>query len=235
MLGASLQRKAGVARHDAVAWGYARSADALGVDIIQNCEVTGFDVEGGAIAGVRTTRGKIKTPKVGCVAAGHSSVLADMAGLRLPIESHPLQALVSEPLKPVMNTVLMSNTVHVYLSQSDKGELVIGAGADLYNSYAQRGAFSVVEHQMGALRELFPIFSRIRMMRSWGGIVDICPDASLLSQRPRSRACISIAAGVPVGSRRPRAPVTYSRTQLRKMNHTPLRHPSPSRVSVAVA
>ena len=183
VLGASLQRKAGVARHDAVAWGYARSADALGVDIIQNCEVTGFDVEGGAIAGVRTTRGKIKTPKVGCVAAGHSSVLADMAGLRLPIESHPLQALVSEPLKPVMNTVLMSNTVHVYLSQSDKGELVIGAGADLYNSYAQRGAFSVVEHQMGALRELFPIFSRIRMMRSWGGSVDICPDASPLSTK----------------------------------------------------
>ena len=108
-----------------------------------------------------------------------------MAGLRLPIESHPLQALVSEPLKPIMNTVLMSNTVHVYLSQSDKGELVIGAGADLYNSYAQRGAFNVIEHQMGAQTELFPIFSRVRMMRSWGGIVDICPDASpLLTKTP---------------------------------------------------
>ena len=108
-----------------------------------------------------------------------------MAGLRLPIESHPLQALVSEPLKPIMDTVLMSNTVHVYLSQSDKGELVIGAGADLYNSYAQRGAFNVIEHQMGALTELFPIFSRVRMLRSWGGIVDICPDASpLITKTP---------------------------------------------------
>ena len=185
VLGASLQRNAGVARHDAVAWGYARGADARGVDIIQNCEVTGFDIENGEIQGVRTTRGNIITSKVGCVTAGHSSVLADMAGLRLPIESHPLQALVSEPLKPIMNTVLMSNTVHVYLSQSDKGELVIGAGADLYNSYAQRGAFNVIEHQMGALTELFPIFSRVRMMRSWGGIVDICPDASpLLTKTP---------------------------------------------------
>ena len=185
VLGASLQRNAGVARHDAVAWGYARGADARGVDIIQNCEVTGFDIQDGEIKGVRTTRGNIITSKVGCVTAGHSSVLADMAGLRLPIESHPLQALVSEPLKPIMNTVLMSNTVHVYLSQSDKGELVIGAGADLYNSYAQRGAFNVIEHQMGALTELFPIFSRVRMMRSWGGIVDICPDASpLLTKTP---------------------------------------------------
>ena len=185
VLGASLQRNAGVARHDAVAWGYARGADAHGVDIIQNCEVTGFDIADGEIQGVKTTRGDISSKKVGCVTSGHSSVLADMAGLRLPIESHPLQALVSEPLKPIMDTVLMSNTVHVYLSQSDKGELVIGAGADLYNSYAQRGAFNVIEHQMGALTELFPIFSRVRMLRSWGGIVDICPDASpLLTKTP---------------------------------------------------
>jgi sarcosine oxidase subunit beta len=185
VLGASLQRNAGVARHDAVAWGYARGADALGVDIIQNCEVTGFNIENGAVKGVRTTRGDIKTSKVGCVASGHSSVMAEMAGLRLPIESHPLQALVSEPLKPIMNTVLMSSTVHVYISQSDKGELVIGAGADLFNSYAQRGAFNVLEHQISALTELFPIFSRIRMMRSWGGIVDICPDASpLITKTP---------------------------------------------------
>lgn len=185
VLGASLQRNAGVARHDAVAWGYARGADAYGVDIIQNCEVTGFHIANGEIQGVKTTRGDINSKKVGCVTSGHSSVLADMAGLRLPIESHPLQALVSEPLKPIMDTVLMSNTVHVYLSQSDKGELVIGAGADLYNSYAQRGAFNVIEHQMGALTELFPIFSRVRMLRSWGGIVDICPDASpLLTKTP---------------------------------------------------
>ena len=185
VLGASLQRNAGVARHDAVAWGYARGADTYGVDIIQNCEVTGFHIANGEIQGVKTTRGDINSKKVGCVTSGHSSVLADMAGLRLPIESHPLQALVSEPLKPIMDTVLMSNTVHVYLSQSDKGELVIGAGADLYNSYAQRGAFNVIEHQMGALTELFPIFSRVRMLRSWGGIVDICPDASpLLTKTP---------------------------------------------------
>ncbi|MBO90203.1 MAG: sarcosine oxidase subunit beta [Rickettsiales bacterium] len=185
VLGASLQRNAGVARHDAVAWGYARGADAYGVDIIQNCEVTGFHIANGEIQGVKTTRGDINSEKVGCVTSGHSSVLAEMAGLRLPIESHPLQALVSEPLKPIMDTVLMSNTVHVYLSQSDKGELVIGAGADLYNSYAQRGAFNVIEHQMGALTELFPIFSRVRMLRSWGGIVDICPDASpLLTKTP---------------------------------------------------
>ena len=185
VLGASLQRNAGVARHDAVAWGYARGADAYGVDIIQNCEVTGFHIANGEIQGVKTTRGDINSKKVGCVTSGHSSVLADMAGLRLPIESHPLQALVSEPLKPIMDTVLMSNTVHVYLSQSDKGELVIGAGADLYNSYAQRGAFNVIEHQMGALTELFPIFSRVRMLRSWGGIVDICPDASpLITKTP---------------------------------------------------
>ncbi len=185
VLGASLQRNAGVARHDAVAWGYARGADAYGVDIIQNCEVTGFHIANGEIQGVKTTRGDINSKKVGCVTSGHSSVLAEMAGLRLPIESHPLQALVSEPLKPIMDTVLMSNTVHVYLSQSDKGELVIGAGADLYNSYAQRGAFNVIEHQMGALTELFPIFSRVRMLRSWGGIVDICPDASpLLTKTP---------------------------------------------------
>ena len=185
ILGASLQRNAGIARHDAVAWGFARGADALGVDIIQNCEVTGFQIVNGRMQAVETTRGVIKTPKVGCVTAGHSTVLADMAGLRLPIESHALQALVSEPLKPVMNTVLMSNTVHVYVSQSDKGELVIGAGIDLCNSYGQRGAIDVIEHQMGALVELFPIFSRLRMMRSWGGIVDICPDASpLISKTP---------------------------------------------------
>ena len=211
VLGASLQRNAGVARHDAVAWGYARGADARGVDIIQNCEVTGFDIENGEFQGVRTTRGNIITSKVGCVTAGHSSVLADMAGLRLPIESHPLQALVSEPLKPIMNTVLMSNTVHVYLSQSDKGELVIGAGADLYNSYAQRGAFNVIEHQMGALTELFPIFSRVRMMRSWGGIVDICPDASPLSQRRPLRGFISTVVGAQGVSKQHQDPVTSSR------------------------
>jgi sarcosine oxidase subunit beta len=178
ILGATLQRRAGVARHDAVAWGFARAADGLGVDIIQNCEVTGLRIAGGRITGVETTRGTIGAKKVGIVVAGHSGVLAAMAGFRLPIESHPLQALVSEPIKPVLDCVVMSNAVHVYVSQSDKGELVIGAGIDAFTSYAQRGSFHIIEGQMGALCELFPIFSRLRMMRSWGGIVDTCPDAS---------------------------------------------------------
>jgi sarcosine oxidase subunit beta len=178
VLGASLQRRGGVARHDAVAWGYARAADARGVDIIQNCEVTGFRIESNRVQGVETTMGFIAAKKVGCVAAGHSSVLAAMAGLRLPVESHPLQALVSEPIKPVLDTVVMSGAVHVYVSQSDKGELVLGAGIDAFNSYAQRGSQHVIEHQLTALTELFPIFSRLKMLRQWGGIVDVCPDAS---------------------------------------------------------
>ena len=178
VLGGSLQRRGGIARHDAVAWGFARAADARGVDIVQNCEVTGFRIENGRVLGVETTRGPIAAPKVGVVVAGHAGVLAGMAGFRLPIDSHPLQALVSEPIKPVLPTVVMSATVHVYLSQSDKGELVIGAGADLYNSYAQRGSFPIIEDTVRALVELFPSFSRLRLMRQWGGIVDICPDAS---------------------------------------------------------
>jgi sarcosine oxidase, subunit beta len=178
VLGATLQRRAGVARHDAVAWGYARAADDRGVDIIQNCEVTGFDIASGRVRGVQTTRGAIAAKKVAIVAAGHNSVLAGMAGIRLPLQSHPLQALVSEPVKPVLDCVVMSNAVHVYVSQSDKGELVMGAGIDAFNSYAQRGSFPIIEHQMAALLELFPSFSRLRMLRSWGGIVDVCPDAS---------------------------------------------------------
>ena len=178
VLGATLQRSGGINRHDAVVWGYARKADALGVDIVQNCEVTGIRIEAGAVASVETTRGTIRTPKVASVAAGHTSVVASMAGLRLPIESHPLQALVSEPVKPINPCVVMSNAVHVYCSQSDKGELVIGGGIDPYVSYSQRGGFAVVEDQVTALLELFPILSRLRMLRHWAGIVDICPDAS---------------------------------------------------------
>ncbi len=178
VLGASLQRRGGVARHDAIAWGYARGADALGVDIIQNCEVTGIRQQNGCVVGLETSRGFIGAGKVGVVVAGHASVLAAMAGFRLPIESHPLQALVSEPVKPIHDTVIMSSTVHVYVSQSDRGEMVIGAGIDAYNSYSQRGSFPIIEAQMGALIELFPIFSRLRLMRQWGGTVDVCPDAS---------------------------------------------------------
>jgi sarcosine oxidase subunit beta len=185
VLGATLQRRGGVARHDSVAWGYARAADARGVDILQNCEVTGILRDGSKVTGVETSRGTIKAKKVAIVTAGHSSVVASMADIRMPVESHPLQALVSEPIKPVIDCVVMSGAVHVYVSQSDKGELVMGAGVDSFNSYGQRGSFHVIEHQLGACLELFPIFSRVRMMRSWGGIVDVCPDASpIISKTP---------------------------------------------------
>ena len=178
VMGATLQRRGGTARHDAVAWGYARGADAMGVDIIQNCEVTNINVNNGQVIGIETTKGLIKSKKIGVVAAGHSSIIANMVGIRLPLESRPLQALVSEPVKPVIDTVVMSNTIHAYVSQSDKGELVIGAGTDGYTSYTQRGGFNIVEDTITAVVELFPLFSRMKMLRHWGGIVDICPDAS---------------------------------------------------------
>ncbi|HTV51896.1 MAG TPA: sarcosine oxidase subunit beta family protein [Steroidobacteraceae bacterium] len=179
LLGATLQRRGGTARHDAVAWGYARGADALGVDILENCELTGIRLsDAGGVEAVETTRGLIRTPKLGVVAAGHTSVVMKMAGIDLPLESFPLQALVSEPVKPVFPCVVMSNTIHAYISQSDKGELVIGAGMDAYTSYTQRGALHVSAHALEAICELFPIFRRMRMMRNWGGIVDVTPDRS---------------------------------------------------------
>jgi sarcosine oxidase subunit beta len=179
VLGAALQRRGGTARHDAVAWGYARAADALGVDIIENCEVTGIRRDArGAVEAVETTRGVIQSRKVGVAAAGHSSHVLGLAGVRLPLESFPLQALVSEPVKPVFPCVVMSNTIHAYISQSDKGELVIGAGTDAYTSYTQRGALHVNMHTLDAICELFPMFRRMRMMRNWGGIVDVTPDRS---------------------------------------------------------
>lgn len=185
VLGASLQRRGGVNRHDAVVWAFARAADVLGVDIIQQCEVTAINAQNGAITGVETTRGSIKTPKLASVVAGHSSVIASMLGIRLPIQSHPLQALVSEPVKPAIDCVVMSNAVHAYVSQSDKGELVIGAGIDHHPGYTQRGGLDVIEHALAAIVELFPGFSRLRMMRQWGGIVDVCPDASpIISRTP---------------------------------------------------
>jgi sarcosine oxidase subunit beta len=179
VLGATLQRRGGTARHDAVAWGYARAADALGVDIIENCEVTGIRRgAGGAVEALETTRGLIRTPLVGVAAAGHSSVVMRMAGVALPLESYPLQALVSEPVKPVFPCVVMSSAIHAYISQSDKGELVIGAGTDAYTSYTQRGALHVSMHSLEAICELFPRFRRLRMLRNWGGIVDVTPDRS---------------------------------------------------------
>jgi sarcosine oxidase, subunit beta len=177
--GATYQRRGGVARHDKVAWGYATGADRMGVDIVEHAEVTGFvRGDGGRVAGVETTRGAIRATKVALVAAGHTSVLASMVGLRLPLQSHPLQALVSALFEPILDTVVMSNAVHVYVSQADKGELVMGAGIDQYNGYGQRGSFHVIQNQLAAAIELFPIFEHAKLLRTWGGIVDVCPDAS---------------------------------------------------------
>jgi sarcosine oxidase, subunit beta len=178
VLGGTWQPRAGIAKHDHVAWAFARRSDDLGMDLIQGCEVTGFLRDGDRVTGVQTNLGPIHAGRVGMAAAGHSSVLADTVGVRLPIQSHPLQALVSELLEPVHPTVVMSNHVHVYVSQAHKGELVMGAGIDTYNSYGQRGSVHVIEDQMAAALELFPIFGRAHMIRSWGGIVDVTPDAS---------------------------------------------------------
>jgi sarcosine oxidase, subunit beta len=178
VLGATWQPRAGIAKHDYVAWGFARAADAMGVDLIQDCEVTGIDTSGGRVTGVRTSRGRIGAGRVALCAAGHTSVLARMVGLELPLQSHPLQALVSELLEPVHPTVVMSNAVHVYVSQAHKGELVMGAGVDSYNGYGQRGAFHIIERQMAAALELFPVFARAHLLRTWAGIVDTTPDAS---------------------------------------------------------
>ncbi|CDR01869.1 sarcosine oxidase subunit beta family protein [Streptomyces iranensis] len=178
VLGATFQPRAGIAKHDHVAWALARRADAMGVDLIQGCEVTGFVKDGDRVVGVETSRGRIRAGRVGLAAAGHSSVLAELAGFRLPVQSHPLQALVSELHEPVHPTVVMSNHVHVYVSQAHKGELVLGAGVDSYNGYGQRGSFHVIEQQMAAAVELFPVFARAHVLRTWGGIVDVTPDAS---------------------------------------------------------
>ncbi len=178
VLGATFQPRAGIAKHDYVAWGFARAAHALGVDLIQNCEVTGIATANGRVTGVETSRGRIAAGKVGLCAAGHTSVLAKMVGLDLPLTSHPLQALVSELLEPIHPTVVMSNAVHVYVSQAHKGELVMGAGIDSYNGYGQRGSFHIIEQQMAAALELFPVFARAHLLRTWAGIVDTSPDAS---------------------------------------------------------
>ena len=178
ILGGLLQPRGGTVRHDAVAWGYARAADALGVDVVQNCAVTGIRVERGRVAGVQTTRGDIATPRVGIAVAGHSGHVAAMAGIRLPIESHVLQAMVSEPVKPVLDTVVTSGAVHFYISQSDKGELVMGGDLDFYNSYAQRGNLPKIQEVVAACTALFPSFGRLRLMRTWGGIMDMTMDGS---------------------------------------------------------
>ena len=185
VLGGLWQARGGSARHDAVAWGYARACSDMGMDIIQQCEVTGVMTEGGKVKGVNTTKGDILCDKLGMVVAGHASVLAGMAGFKLPIESVPLQALVSEPIKPCMDVVIMANTVHGYMSQSDKGEMVIGGGTDGHNNYTQRGSFHHIEETVRALVETFPMIARLKMLRQWGGIVDVTGDRSaILSKTP---------------------------------------------------
>lgn len=176
--GGLLQRRGGTVRHDAVAWGYARAADTLGVDIIQNCEVTGMQIEQGKIRGVVTSRGVIRANQVAIVTAGHSSHLAAMAGLKLPMESHLLQAMVSEPIKPVLHTVVMANAFDCYVSQTDKGEIIMGADLDYYPSYSQRGNLPRIEDIARYTLTMFPSFSRLRLMRTWGGINDMTMDGS---------------------------------------------------------
>ncbi|MBL1422021.1 MAG: sarcosine oxidase subunit beta family protein [Alphaproteobacteria bacterium] len=178
IVGGILQKRGGVARHDGVAWGFARAGDSLGVDIIQMCAVTGFDIENGEVVGVQTAKGHIKTKKVAIAVAGHSGVLADMAGFRLPVSSMALQACVSEPLKPIFDAAIMSPSLGMYISQSDKGELVMGGALDAYPSYAQRGNINTLEHIIAGIVELFPNFSRIKLMRQWAGIVDIVHDST---------------------------------------------------------
>ncbi|ROU03349.1 sarcosine oxidase subunit beta family protein [Histidinibacterium lentulum] len=175
--------RGGTARHDAVAWGYARGADARGVDLIQNCEVTGIDVEGGGVTGVQTTRGPIRARKVGIVTAGRSGQVAAMAGLRLPIESHVLQAFVTEGLKPVIDHVVSFGMGHFYISQSDKGGLVFGGDLDFHASYAARGNLPMAEHVMEAAMTLMPVIGKARVLRSWGGIMDMTPDGSPIIDR----------------------------------------------------
>ena len=176
--GGLMQPRGGTARHDAVAWGYARQADSMGVDIIQNCEVTGFDVNNGKIESVQTSRGSIKTKKVGLCVAGSTTLLADMLNMRLPIEAHVLQACVSEPVKPLLHQVVTFGAGHFYCSQSDKGEMVMGGDLDGYNSYAQRGNMPMIQHVLTGGLAVFPNFSRLKMLRTWGGIMDMSMDGS---------------------------------------------------------
>ncbi|MBL8265308.1 sarcosine oxidase subunit beta family protein [Steroidobacter sp.] len=178
ILGGFMQRRGGISRHDAVIWGYARAASALGVDIIQNCEVTGFDMSDSRVKGVHTSQGFISADRVVMSVAGHASVLAQKAGFHLPISTMALQAMVTEPIKPALDVIVMSAAIHAYVSQSDRGEIVIGGGADPLNSYAQRGGMPVLQATIAAVIELFPSFSRLRLMRQWAGMVDVTPDTT---------------------------------------------------------
>lgn len=196
VLGGFVQPRGGIARHDAVAWGLARGAYNAGVDIIENCALTGFDISGGRVTGVQTSKGAISAGSVGVAVAGHSSEVARMADLKLPITSMSLQAMVTEPIKPVLDTAVISPTIHMYVSQSDRGEIVLGGGADVYNSYAQRGGMRTIEDNVAALLELFPRFSRLKLMRQWAGVVDISPDTSpILGKTPIDNLYINCGWG----------------------------------------
>jgi sarcosine oxidase subunit beta len=196
VLGAFYQRRGGTIRHDAVAWGYARAADQLGVDIIQNCEVTGFEFDGEKISGIKTSRGRIQTGHVGVAVAGHTSEITRMAGFKMPVTSYCLQAMVSEPVKPVVAHALISPGTSIYINQTQKGELVIGGMLDIYNSHAQRGNFPTIEKVITAAVEMFPTFGQMRLMRHWGGVVDLVPDSSpILGQTPVQNMYINCGWG----------------------------------------
>lgn len=213
VLGATYQPRAGIAKHDWVAWAYARRAAELGVDLIQNCEVTGFVKDGDRVVGVETSQGRIDAGRVALCVAGSTSTLAELAGIDVPIQSHPLQALVSELFEPVHPTVVMSNHIHVYVSQAHKGELVMGAGVDQYTGYGQRGSFHVIEEQMAAAVELFPIFARAHVLRTWGGIVDVTMDASpIMGTTPVENLFVNTGWGTGGFKAVPAAGLAYAHT-----------------------
>jgi len=221
VLGALWQPRGGTARHDAVAWGYARACSNMGMDIIQKCEVNGVRTHEGRVVGVDTTRGPIDCEKLGMVVAGNASVLSEMAGFRLPMESVALQALVSEPIKPCMDVVVMANTVHGYMSQSDKGEMVIGGGTDAFNNYTQRGSFHHIEETVRALVETFPMVSRLKMLRQWGGIVDVTGDRSpIISATPVNNCFVNCGWGT--GGFKSIPGSGWAMAQLMATGHSPL-------------
>ena len=221
VLGGLWQARGGTARHDAVAWGYARACSDMGMDVIQKCEVTDIRREAGKVVGVSTSRGEIDCDKLGIVVAGHSGDVAGMAGFRLPIESVPLQALVSEPIKPCMDCVVMANTVHGYMSQSDKGEMVIGGGTDGHNAFTQRGSFHHAEETVRALIETFPMVARLKMLRQWGGIVDMTGDRSPIISKTPLQGCF-INCGWGTGGFKAIPGSGWGMAQLMATGHSPL-------------
>jgi len=218
--GGFIQNRAGMARHDAVVWGYARAASAAGVDIIQNCEVVAMDTAQDRVSALQTTRGRFSADRFALCVAGHSGQLAAMAGLRLPIQSVALQAMVSEPVKPVLDVILMSAHIHVYVSQTDRGEILIGGGTDPFSSYAQRGAWSIGRENMQALLELLPMLGRLRLMRQWAGCCDMAPDVSpIVGKTPVENLYISTGWGTGGYKAIPAGGDTLAHTIVNDENH----------------